>query len=357
MQHRPFFRWVVTLAVVLVACSAVAYALTPGHRDTMQIDLTVVDEKPDGTCTVRWEDPFRDDGTRREAAYLRDPDRDPHLKAPAYDEVTGYGWESGFVYVDGPDKGDLEPSARDQDPGDSPYALSDTLVIVGLPLLAIGLVGGNVRAAGRALGVRPKLVARAQRLCDEAESVTRDHARAVEAVREAWAALGVGQADVPTALASVARRGAHERDRRTVALLVSLRVVLEAGPATARVVRRAEQLAATLRPLLWAAEPATGYRRMLAAGPQRRLAAAAAVAELRLVLDAAQEDHLPEQFAQASVDLLRAPDDAVMDGLAATTDFESREKQYVELLSSLVGRARPAGGLRERRPRRSMPGA
>ncbi|MET8468470.1 hypothetical protein ABZY90_05470 [Streptomyces sp. NPDC006422] len=345
-----------TLAVVLVACSAVASALTPGYRETMQIDLTVVDEKPDGTCTVRWEDPFRDDGTQREAAYACDPDRDPLLKAPAYDEATGYGWESGFVYVEGPDKGDLEPSALGQDAGDNPYALSDALVIIGLPLLAVGLVGGNVRAVGRAQGVRPKLVARAQRLCEEAESVTRDHARAVGAVRKAWTALGE-PADVESGLTSAVRRGAHEADVRTVALLVSLRVVMDAGPTAARIARTAEELAATLRPLLASAEPATGYRHMLAAGRERRLAAAAAVAELRQVLDAAQEERLSEQFAQASVDLLRAPDDLAMAGLAATTDIESREQQYVELLTSLVGKVRPTENPREVGPGRPTLGA
>lgn len=136
MRHRPFFRWVLTLGVLLFGWSAYLYASYP---ETRQIDLTVISEKPDGRCTVRWKDPYTDGGRWRATAYRCDPDRDALLKAPNYDEDTGYGWDSGFMFTEGRHKGDLEPSLEEKEP----YGLSDALVLIGLALTAVGLIGGT----------------------------------------------------------------------------------------------------------------------------------------------------------------------------------------------------------------------
>ncbi|MCN9243613.1 hypothetical protein NGF19_22955 [Streptomyces sp. RY43-2] len=402
MRHRPFFRWVVTLGVVLVAWSAALYALTPGYPDAQQIDLTVIDEKPDGTCTVRWTDPFDGNGRRREAAYHCDPDRSQLLKAPYYDEENGYGWETGFVIAEGPDKGELEPSSLDgdtEDAGDNPYALSDALGVIGLLLTAIGLVGGNVRATARVYGVRPRSVARARKLYEAADLVTRDYARVVAVVQEAWTAVRREQIDTELARTPLTRlrwKGAGRRAARdveaagvrtvgdvldagvlglghrgverptaervfaaarsvlkdieatapvridpddhgpqTIALLTGLRVLIEAGPEARRAATGGKVLAGKLEPLLAAAEPAAGYRSMLRAGPELRAVSRAAVIELRALLAEAEQREARQRFAQASVDLLRMPDDMAA-GLAARTDFESRTSQYYALLATLV---------------------
>ncbi|NEB75358.1 hypothetical protein G3I40_08970 [Streptomyces sp. SID14478] len=182
MHHRPFFRWVLTLGVLCIGWSAYLYATYP---DTRQIDLTVISEKPDGRCTVRWKDPYRDKDRWRESAYLCSASRDASLKPSAYILGTAEGWDSGFMYTEGPHKGGLEPSLDEK----NPYALSDTLVLIGLALTGTGLVGGNVRAWARLNGARPRTVARAQKLYEAAEQVARDHAQACDAVRTAWDAL------------------------------------------------------------------------------------------------------------------------------------------------------------------------
>ncbi|MGD6740638.1 hypothetical protein ACOKM3_02210 [Streptomyces sp. BH106] len=396
MRHRPFFRWVATLGVVLVAWAALAHALSPGYPDTRMIELTVIDEKPDGTCTVRWDDPFTDWGTPREAAYRCDPDRDELFKAPQWDEETGYGVEDGFLYEEGPDKGELQPSDLDPAEEKDPYALSDALVAIGLPLLAAGLVGGNIRAASRVSGVRPRLVARAQRLYETADLAATDYARAVDAVRDAWAALsreridaelarmpvtrldapsaarvldasgvrtvgdtldagvlGLGHmgVDRPTAERAVAaarrvrddieatvavRLDPDDHGPRTVALLVALRVLLEAGPEARHTAMTGKELAQKLEPLLAATGPATGYRHMLTTGSEARARSRAAVADLRALVDTAERDRLPHAFAQTSVDLLRAPDEGARAGIAARTDFENRTAKYFGLLATIV---------------------
>ncbi|WP_330278486.1 hypothetical protein [Streptomyces sp. NBC_00569] len=121
---------------MLFGWSAYLYASYP---DTRQIDLTVISEKHDGRCTVRWQDPYHDGGRRRESAYRCDPDRDAVLKAPNYDPDTGYGWDTGFMFTEGRHRGDLEPSLEEAEP----YALSDALVLIGLALIAVGLIGGT----------------------------------------------------------------------------------------------------------------------------------------------------------------------------------------------------------------------
>ncbi|MER7813326.1 hypothetical protein [Streptomyces sp900116325] len=392
MRHRPFFRWVLTLGVLLFGWSAYLYASYP---ETRQIDLTVISEKPDGRCTVRWNDPYSDGGRWRETAYQCDPDRDALLKQPNYDEDTGYGWASGFMFTDGQHKGDLEPSLEEKEP----YGLSDALVLIGLALIAVGLIGGNIRASVRVAGVRPRTVARAWKLYEVADQVARDHAQARDAVRVTWNALRREQVDAKLSAVPVARlfkeasvsravrdveaagartardvldagvlglghmgmdrslaEHAHTAARRladnigatvlvrvdpvapgpqTVALLVALQVLLEAGAEVHQTARAGEELAGELERLLTDAEPASGYLSMLRAGREQRAIARSAVTELRSLMAIAEREGLPAHFAQTSVDLLRVPDDRNL-GLSARADFESRTSQYYGLLAQVV---------------------
>ncbi|MFF9222174.1 hypothetical protein [Streptomyces viridosporus] len=90
MKHVPFFRWVVALGLVLFGASLAVYMTAPEDPETKQIDLTVLSEKPDGSCTVSWADPYAK--VRRKGPYQCEPDRDPVLKGGAYDPDTGHGW-------------------------------------------------------------------------------------------------------------------------------------------------------------------------------------------------------------------------------------------------------------------------
>ncbi|MFF2508256.1 hypothetical protein ACFVTY_33560 [Streptomyces sp. NPDC058067] len=392
MRHRPFFRWVLTLGVLLFGWSAYLYASYP---ETRQIDLTVISEKPDGRCTVRWKDPYSDGGRRREAAYLCDPGRDAVLKPSHSILGTENGWETGFMFTEGPHRGDLEPSLDEKDP----YGLSETLVLFGLALLGVSLVGGNIRGAIRLTGARPKTVARARKLYEAAEQVARDHAQACDAVRAAWSALRRERIDAKLSAVPVAQlirtvtgrqalreleaagvrttrdvldagvpglehmgvghrsaEHAHTAARRladdveatlpgrldpatpgprTAALLVALHVLLEAGAEAHQVARRGKELAGELEPVLTAAEPASGYLNMLRAGREQRESARAAVTALRSLITASEQEELLARFAQTSVDLLRAPDDRNL-GLSARVDFESRTGQYYGLLARVV---------------------
>ncbi|CAM5234820.1 hypothetical protein STENM36S_07578 [Streptomyces tendae] len=110
MRHMPFFRWVLTLGFVLFACAVGLYAAAPDLPEARQIDLTVLDEEPDGSCTVRWSDPYQK--REREASYQCDPGRSDLLKASQSSGSGGYGWESGFMFTEGPDRGNLEDRRR-----------------------------------------------------------------------------------------------------------------------------------------------------------------------------------------------------------------------------------------------------
>ncbi|MFB7999800.1 hypothetical protein ACFC4G_44325 [Streptomyces sp. NPDC056002] len=392
MRHRPFFRWILTLGVVLFGWSAYLYAAYP---DTQQISLTVISEKPDGRCTVRWKDPYHDGGRRRETAYQCDPDRSALLKPTHSILGTDHGWESGFMFTEGRHKGDLEPSLDETDP----YGLSDALALIGLALIATGLIGGNIRASIRLAGVRPKTVARARKLHETADQVARDYAQACDAVRVTWNALHREQIDMKLSAvpgtrlirkASVSRamqdveaagartardvldagiRGlehmgmdrrsaehAHATARRlkddiqatlsvridpnapgphNVALLVALQVLLEAGAEARQTARTGEELADELERPLTEAEPASGYLSMLRAGREQRESARSAVTELRSLMAIAEQEDFLARFAQTSVDLLRAPDDQNL-GLSARADFERRTSQYYRLLAQVV---------------------
>ncbi|WP_406154284.1 hypothetical protein OG217_20645 [Streptomyces sp. NBC_01023] len=394
MRHRPFFRWVLTLGVLVFGWSA--YLYSTASSAIQQVDLTVISEKHDGQCTVRWKDPYHGGGRLRESAYHCDPDRDAILKAPGYDPDTGYGWDTGFIFTEGPHKGDLEPSQLDRT---DPYALSDALVLIGLALIAVGLVGGNIRGSVRLAGARPKTVARARKLHEAADQVVRDHAQACDAVRVAWEALRREQIEARLRAVPVARlikRAAVSRavqnveaagvrtardvleagvlglahmgaDRRsaerihaaarrradnieatltvrvdpvhsgpcTVALLVALHVLLEAGAGAHRTAGAGAALATELERALTDAEPASGYRSMLGVSREQREIARSAVSTLQSLMAGAERDGLPAQFAQTSVDLLRVPDDP-HSGVSARADFESSTGQYYRLLAQVV---------------------
>ncbi|WP_158997774.1 hypothetical protein [Streptomyces aureus] len=130
---------------MLFACSVGLYAAGSGLPEARQIDLTVLDEKPDGSCRVRWMDPYQK--RAREAPYQCDPGRSALLKAPQYSDSSGYGWDSGFMLTEGPDRGNLEDLAAESDLG-----YSDVFLLLGALLIALGLIGGNLGALPRVLG-------------------------------------------------------------------------------------------------------------------------------------------------------------------------------------------------------------
>lgn len=404
----PFFRWVLTLGVVLIGCSAAVFMAVPDMPDLRQVDLTVLDEAPDGTCTVRWKDPF--DQHAHDGPYQCQADRDPILKAPDYERGSDLGWDSGFVVAEGANKGELYSLGQDDEAVDDQIDLSDTLVIFGLLLTITGLVGGNIRAMPRLRGVDPDLIRRAWRLSHTADLVAEDYAKAVTAVRSAWAPLhqeqvdnelsrvpasrlrhddkrrfttkeweragirtvrdvldtgvwtlgqlpGVGRRTAERALAAAQRTAdATSRDvllritpdkptPGTTALVTALRVLLEAGPGAREAAATAQELATRLERLATEASAASGHAQMLRAGPEKRRRTGIAVDELRRLLNKAERDTVNQQFGQASVDLLRGPDSA-RDGLSAWVDFESRPGDYYRLLADVTG----GGALREDQP-------
>jgi len=310
MRHVPFFRWVLTLGFVLFACSVGMYATGSDLPEARQIDLTVLAEKPDGSCRVRWTDPYQK--RAREASYQCDPGRSDLLKAPQYSD-SGYGWETGFMLTEGPDRGNLEDLSAE--PG---LRHSDVFLLLGSALIAVGLIGGNLRALPRVLGVEAQLVRRATRLSEAAERAAEDYERAVAAAREA------------------ARHGVLSSEGGPDARLVTaLWLLREAGPQARETAALGRKLTNQLHGLLDDAALAAGVRTMMQAGPTARERAAQAVAELRLLLADAERDGLPEGFAQTSVDLLRGQD-GERAALAAATDFARDPAGYRELLEKLA---------------------
>ncbi|MFF3835518.1 hypothetical protein ACFYXX_32705 [Streptomyces sp. NPDC002458] len=409
MRHVPFFRWVLTIGMILIGCSIGVHLTVPDFPELRQVELMVLDEAPDGRCTVRWTDPF--EHREHEAAYRCDPARDPLLKAPHDGTGSGRGWETGYVISEGADKGALYSldgdGYGDDGTADERAELSDTLAMTGILLTAAGLLGGNLRALARVGGVRPDTVRRATRLSRAAALAAQDHARAVEAVREAWAPLrrerveevlrgvpvarlrrrlggrlrsrdlekalekagvrtvqevldsgawklaqlpGVGRESAEKAVAAaqglagtadgaVAVRLDAERPRAgTTALVSAVHVLVEAGPEARRAAEAGQALSARLEPLLHDAVAASGYRRMLGAGPDRRRRARAAVAELRVLLDWAEHGGLEQRFGQVSVDLLRGADGDA-EGLDAWVGFEARPAEYYRVLTEITGGA------------------
>ncbi|MGW9397114.1 hypothetical protein [Streptomyces sp. NPDC055642] len=408
MKHVPFFRWVVAVGLVLIACSIAVYMAGPGSPELKQVDLAVLQEKSDGTCTVQWTDPYG--SGRHEGRYLCDADRPQSFKSPDYQPGTTIGWDVGWVVAEGADKGELY--SLEQDGSDDRWSVaSDALVAAGMLLATVGVIGGNIRSLSRLSGVSPGLVRRAERLRKVAARVAEDHARAVETVREAWAPLheglvhaelartpvaklrgagiallwakdlerngirsvqdvldagawgvaeasGVGRRTAERVWTAAGRKADHvdagttvrldadPPDARTAVLLNALRVLVEAGPAARSAAEEGRRLAGRLGECLAEAAPAAGWRRMLDAGRAERRAVPAAVTRLRLLLDEAERQGVAGRFAQASVDLLRGTDGDPM-GLSARVDFESRPAEYHRLLSELV---RPALARRAARP-------
>ncbi|MFZ3499584.1 hypothetical protein ACODT5_41345 [Streptomyces sp. 5.8] len=125
--------------IALIALSAGLYEPTP-LPELRQIDLTVLNEDPDGRCEVRWRDPYapRD----RAGAYRCTPDRDALLKAPAYDPATGYGWDTGWVLAEGDRKGELYSLDEYEDTGTH---TSQAVFGAGLFVTYIGLLAAGMR--------------------------------------------------------------------------------------------------------------------------------------------------------------------------------------------------------------------
>ncbi|WP_210637314.1 hypothetical protein [Streptomyces sp. GESEQ-13] len=393
MKRVSFFRWVVVLGLLLIGCSIAVYWHAPEYPELEQIDLTVLDEEPDGTCTVRWTDPFGD--TEREAPYLCDADRDPVLKAPEYRPGTNLGWDTGFVVAEGENKGELYTPELDGTGGRWVDA-SDLLVTAGVLVTFVGVVGGTVQSLYGLSGLDARTVRRAERLRDMAAQVARDHERAVEAVRDAWTPLHeervrkvlegipVGRlrwsagplvpvAELPrhgirsvqdvldagawgiTEAAGLGQRAAEKvweaarrksdavaedtwvrldtdpSDPGAAKLLTALRVLVEAGPEARSAAEEGRRLADVLDRRLAAAAPASGWRLMLDTDRDGRLEARAAMARLREVLAEAERAGLRQRFAQASVDLLRGADADPL-ALSARVDLASRPDAYQKQL-------------------------
>ncbi|MFD3484813.1 hypothetical protein [Streptomyces sp. NPDC058665] len=333
----PLFRWMLALGLALVGGSILLASSTGDFPELRQLDLDVVDEKPDGACTVRWTDPFEQ--REREEPYRCDPDRDPILKAPDYDPVSGLGWETGFVVAKGPDRGELYSLDEDvpAETGGVRAELSGTMAGGGLLLTAVGIAGGGFGVVMRASGVAPAAVRRARLLRDAANAVAEDHERAVAAVRTAWTPLRRELASVPL---ESARPGP-----RTTALVLALQVLVEAGPQARSAAKAGRELSSSLDPLLADAAPAGRYRDMLRADQDRRWRAQRAVSELTELVKDADRQGSTQQFAQASVDLLRRPDPE-LGTLSAWVDLQARPEAYRSLLAGLTGRGKRRRGNR-----------
>ncbi|MFE4800229.1 hypothetical protein ACFRFL_35680 [Streptomyces sp. NPDC056708] len=123
---RGIFRWVLVVGCLLVAL-ATGWSEASDHDPL--VDLTVIGERSDGRCVVRWTDPF--DGRKRTGLF--------HC-APYRGSVEGY--ESGFVVSYPPFKGDLYDSELR---GTSAFAAMNIVGVGGLALVAAGAVGGAGR--------------------------------------------------------------------------------------------------------------------------------------------------------------------------------------------------------------------
>ncbi|MGW0934514.1 hypothetical protein [Streptomyces sp. NPDC002666] len=129
-RRRPWwrgtFRW-----LLLVGClmTALATSWSVAADDDPQVDLTVIGERADGRCDVRWTDPF--DGRARTGAF----------HCHGYSGVPE-DWDTGFVVSYEPFKGDLyDEELR----GTAAHSTTDGVGLGGLALAAVGLVGGTIR--------------------------------------------------------------------------------------------------------------------------------------------------------------------------------------------------------------------
>ncbi|MFE2287880.1 hypothetical protein ACFXDJ_27400 [Streptomyces sp. NPDC059443] len=330
-----FLRWVLLLGLVLIGCSLGVYMAldSPALRS---VDLTVVDEKPNGSCTVMWTDPFGH-GVRQ-AKYLCDAGRAAGLKAPYYAPGSGIGHDTGFVVEDGPDKGELYALWSDDVPTDTWIDISNDLLLGGV-FLTIVAAAGKIRTSSRPRSASRQVVRRATRLRGAAALVADDHRLAVAAVREAWAALHREPGEV-------LRFDPRAADPRTTDLVAALWVLVEAGPQARSAAEAGASLVARLEPLLAEVTRAAGRRQK-----QRRPARRAALDELQLITGVAQVEGRELQFAQASTDLLRGIG-GDPDGLSAWVDFESRPAEYHALLADAVEPGPGTGRTKSRTPPR-----
>jgi hypothetical protein len=115
---------------VLFACAVGLYAAGTELPETRQVDLTVLQEKLNGSCTVRWEDPYQN--RTREASYRCDSGRSDLLQAPQHPHGHNYGRETGFMLTEGPQRGNLEHLAAGQGLGNA-----DTFLLTGTLLVAV----------------------------------------------------------------------------------------------------------------------------------------------------------------------------------------------------------------------------
>lgn len=186
MRRRPIFRWVVAAGLLLVVLGFVVWETGPEYPELEQVEFTVLEEEPDGTCAVRWTDPYG--AGQRTGPYHCDPDRDPLLKGTSESDGGSLGWDTGFVVAEGELKGELYDPDMDA-AADRAVEVSDALTVAGLMVTFAGLVCGGVRILIRLVGPTesaPLTVRRAERLREAAHAVVLDHERAVRAVRDAW---------------------------------------------------------------------------------------------------------------------------------------------------------------------------
>ncbi|MFJ1550755.1 hypothetical protein [Streptomyces sp. NPDC088246] len=123
---RGIFRWVFVLGCLLMA---LATWWSAASDDDPYVGLTVIGERGDGRCAVRWTDPF--DGQERTGLF--------HC---ARYRASVEGYESGFVVSYPPFKGDLYDSELRGTPA---FMVTDVVGFSGLALIAFGAVGGVVR--------------------------------------------------------------------------------------------------------------------------------------------------------------------------------------------------------------------
>ncbi|MCX4796527.1 hypothetical protein OG497_21120 [Streptomyces sp. NBC_01242] len=123
---RGVFRWVFVLGCLLMA---LATWWSAASDDDPYVDLTVIGERGDGRCVVRWTDPFG--GQERTGLF--------HC---ARYRASVEGYESGFAVSYPPFKGDLYDLELRGTPA---FVVTDVVGFSGLALIAFGAVGGVVR--------------------------------------------------------------------------------------------------------------------------------------------------------------------------------------------------------------------
>ncbi|MBL3665739.1 hypothetical protein JL475_06940 [Streptomyces sp. M2CJ-2] len=138
----PVFRWVLLLGLLLVGAGACVHETA---TEIELVELTVLEEQSDGRCVVEWNDPW---AGPREGEYLCDLGRDPSLFGPPVRGDGPEGWDTGWIEMEGPDRGDLTSVETWNDRMD----LSYELFLLALLSVSVGLVGGGARLVLRLRG-------------------------------------------------------------------------------------------------------------------------------------------------------------------------------------------------------------